>query len=152
MTYHEKLTSRIAQHPGRAALHMGILCVLVVILTVCTLKHRSQWMECKKKSDFLGFHRRTSGAAPKAASCKMRDTFAPAQNSSGVFDWTVPVCQAAWDPAAVAESQALADMGSLSVDRYGARRLQNAAAGEDSVTKGLTNSELIRLMQHGNAP
>jgi hypothetical protein len=151
MTYHEKLTARIAQRPGRAALYLGLLSVLVIILAVSTSRHRSQWLECKKKSEFLGLRWRMPRAAP-AAACEKRDTFAPARGAGGEFDWTTPVCQAAWDPAAVAESQALADMGSLSVDHYGARRLRKAAAGEDSVTAGPSNSELIRLMRYGTPP
>lgn len=155
MAYHEKLKAGIARHPKRAALVMGLLVVLVIILSVCAGKHRKQWMECKNRSSFLGLHwaKLHPKSRANADGGKCRDRFEPSYASSGKeFNWTVPVCQAAWDPAAVAESQALAEMGSLSVDRYGAKRLKAAAAGEDDVRKGPTNSELISLMKYGFAP
>ena len=54
--------------------------------------------------------------------------------SDANFDWAGAVCGEQWDPAAVAESQALATMGALSQDVRGEARLENVITGKTSLT------------------
>jgi hypothetical protein len=152
-SYHEKLTASAAKHPSRAALLMGVLVVLIIVLVGKSAVWRARYDECKRKSQFWGLQKKARARSPgnfidtKPKSKCGCEGFSSVPKPGAEFDWTTPVCNALWDPAAVAESQALAQIGSLAVDNYGKKNLQMAADG-----KGPSNSELISLMKYGTAP
>ena len=60
-------------------------------------------------------------------------------------------CKASWDPAATAEAQALATVGSFQHDSYGDRALQGAINKAYDVD-GLTDEQLAQMMHQGGAP
>jgi hypothetical protein len=61
-------------------------------------------------------------------------------------------CKDGWDPAASAEAQALATVGSLQHDSYGERRLQSAINVAYDGNVGLTDAQLQELMHQGGMP
>jgi hypothetical protein len=58
----------------------------------------------------------------------------------------------AWDPAASAEAQALATIGSFKHDSYGEERLQGAVNSAYDSAAGLSDDHLQQLMHQGGAP
>ncbi len=62
------------------------------------------------------------------------------------------VCGRGWDPAASAEAQALATVGSLAHGSYGERRLMGAVDGAFDSNLGLSDEQLSCLMHQGGAP
>lgn len=145
MTYHQKLTSWAARCPGKAALSLALLVILIIVLTVKVKEARARLEECRRvlhMRDLVARH------SERFREPRMQAQDAPKQKNGGEFDWTKPACDMTWDPSAVAESQALVEMGSIGVDNYGDRRLQKAATSRD----GPTNQQLIQLMKHGIAP
>jgi hypothetical protein len=60
-------------------------------------------------------------------------------------------CGQTWDPAATAEAQALATVGSFQHDSYGERKLQNAINAAFDSNVGLTDDQLAQVMA-GGAP
>ena len=61
-------------------------------------------------------------------------------------------CGRGWDPAASAEAQALATVGSLQHDSYGEGSLQTAIDGAYDSTVGLDDDQLSTLMHQGGTP
>ena len=61
-------------------------------------------------------------------------------------------CKGGWDPAASAEAQALATVGSLQHDSYGESRLQGAINAAYDSNVGLTDAQLQELMHQGGTP
>lgn len=141
---HAKLTAYSAAHPQRAAIAMGVLVILTIVLVIHSARWKAKLDQCRELPRMMRMaHRRRP---------RRREGFASTAAAAGTpFDWTTPVCDASWDPAAVAESQALAEMGSLAIDHYGEKNIQTAAGGTYD-QKGLSNSQLIQLMQRGSAP
>jgi hypothetical protein len=72
--------------------------------------------------------------------------------SSDVLPGPPTVCGVGWDPAASAEAQALATVGSLQHDSYGERRLQRAVDGAFDANAGLSDRDLEALMHQGGTP
>ncbi len=72
--------------------------------------------------------------------------------SSDVLPGPPTVCGVGWDPAASAEAQALATVGSLQHDSYGERRLQTAVDGAYDSNVGLSDRDLEALMHQGGTP
>jgi hypothetical protein len=72
--------------------------------------------------------------------------------SSDVLPGPPTVCGVGWDPAASAEAQALATVGSLQHDSYGERRLQRAVDGAFDSNVGLSDRDLEALMHQGGTP
>jgi hypothetical protein len=62
------------------------------------------------------------------------------------------VCGACWDPAATAEAEALATVGSLQHESYGERRLQRAISAAYDSNVGLSDEQLSNLMHQGGTP
>jgi hypothetical protein len=62
------------------------------------------------------------------------------------------VCGVGWDPAASAEAEALATIGSLQHDSYGEPRLQNAINAAYDSSVGLSDEQLSTLMHQGGTP
>jgi hypothetical protein len=60
-------------------------------------------------------------------------------------------CKAGWDPAAMAEAQALATVGSFQQDNYGERALQSAINVAYDSNTGLSDVQLQELMHQGGA-
>ena len=58
-------------------------------------------------------------------------------------------CGMTWDPAATAEAQALATVGSFQHDAYGERKLQNAINAAYDSNVGLTDDQLAQVMAGG---
>lgn len=85
--------------------------------------------------------------ATKAAAKAEQDVYGPGDSSEPNFDWSKVACRVPWDPAAVAESQALLRLGSIAVDNYGQTRLQKAITSGQSGKGSLTNSQLIHMMR-----
>jgi hypothetical protein len=63
-------------------------------------------------------------------------------------------CRGTWDPAATAEAQALATVGSLQHDSYGERSLMGAVdlAFDATTAAGLSDAQLQNLMHQGGTP
>ena len=85
--------------------------------------------------------------ATRATAKAEQDVAGPGDSIAGEFDWTKVACRVPWDPAAVAESQALLRLGSIAVDNYGQTRLQKAITSGQSGKGSLTNSQLIHMMR-----
>jgi len=62
------------------------------------------------------------------------------------------VCGRGWDPAATAEAQALATVGSLQHDSYGEKKLQGAINAAYDGNVGLSDDQLATLMHQGGTP
>jgi hypothetical protein len=157
-SYHENLKAHLAKNPGRGALVMAVLVVLIIVLSVRTAKWRGRLAECRR-TPILRTPMPAAMPAMVSAAERFRDPWMMAgannrraKKGNGEYDWTTPACDATWDPAAVAESQALAEMGSIGVNDYGEGNLQDAAGGAVSPREGPSTSQLIRLMSHGTAP
>jgi hypothetical protein len=58
-------------------------------------------------------------------------------------------CGMTWDPAATAEAQALATVGSFQHDGYGERKLQNAINAAYDSNVGITDDQLAQVMAGG---
>jgi hypothetical protein len=61
-------------------------------------------------------------------------------------------CGRGWDPAASAEAEALATVGSLQHESYGEKKLQGAINAAYDSNVGLSDDQLASLMLHGGAP
>ncbi len=61
-------------------------------------------------------------------------------------------CSPHWDPAATAEAQALATVGSLQHDNFGETKLQSAVNAAYDSNIGLDDNELSQLMHSGGSP
>jgi hypothetical protein len=72
--------------------------------------------------------------------------------SSDVLPGPPTVCGVGWDPAASAEAQALATVGSLPHEAYGERRLQRSIDGAFDSNVGLSDRDLEALMHQGGTP
>jgi hypothetical protein len=68
------------------------------------------------------------------------------------YNPNMSACSAGWDPAATAEAEALATVGSLEQDGYGEASLQKAIALAYDGTAGFTDTQLSALMHNGGAP
>jgi hypothetical protein len=107
-------------------------------------------------------HREGLATAPAAAGpCPAGMTAVTYQDVDGSMltrcvpaDYTpdMSTCKAGWDPAASAEAQALATVGSLQHDSYGERRLQGAINAAYDSNIGLTDAQLQELMHQGGTP
>ncbi|MDE2097440.1 MAG: hypothetical protein KGL39_09365 [Patescibacteria group bacterium] len=91
----------------------------------------------------------------KMAASRFRDRFGGMSNyKAGVgegeppqpVDWTQSACDIPMDPAAVAEVQALGQMGSILMDHYGAKKLNASVSNPPN----FTNQQLIQMM-HQNS-
>jgi len=67
-------------------------------------------------------------------------------------DFGLPSACGQWDPAASAEAQALATVGSLQHDSHGERKLQSAINVAYDGNVGISNAELQELMHQGGTP
>lgn len=61
-------------------------------------------------------------------------------------------CGRPWDPAAIAEAQALATVGSYQHDSYGEAALQSVINQAYDSDRGISDDQLSTLMQHGGMP
>lgn len=61
-------------------------------------------------------------------------------------------CGRPWDPAAIAEAQALATVGSYQHDSYGEAALQNVINEAYDGDRGISDDQLTTLMQNGGMP
>ena len=142
----------VAKHPGAAAVLMAVLVLLIVVLSFMIAHTRKT---CSK-SGFEGMAGR--GGAP----CGPGETPVTYRNpdgttmtycrSSDVLPGPPTVCGVGWDPAASAEAQALATVGSLPHEAYGERRLQRSIDGAFDSNVGLSDRDLEALMHQGGTP
>jgi hypothetical protein len=72
--------------------------------------------------------------------------------SNDVLPGPATVCSGTWDPAATAEAQALATVGSFQHDSYGERKLQKAINAAYDSDPTLSDDQLNTLMHQGGAP
>jgi hypothetical protein len=147
--YSGLLRSSIGKHPGATAIAMAVLLVLIVVLSVMVGGARAK---CSK-SGFEGMASSPCGPGETPVTYKNPDgTTLTYCRSSDVLPGPPTVCGVGWDPAASAEAQALATVGSLQHDSYGERRLQRAVDGAFDSNVGLSDRDLEALMHQGGTP
>ena len=159
------LKSTIGQHPGTAAVILAVLVVLVLILGFM-LTHWKAKSKCPAAGKFAsGRSRLVSGPTPTPAPsspCGPGETAVQYTDPdsgtvltycqpSGGLPGPAAVCGKGWDPAATAEAQALATVGSLQHDNYGERKLQGAINAAYDSSVGLSDAQLTNLMNGGDA-
>jgi hypothetical protein len=160
MGYIAKLTEHARQKPAQFAVAVAVLAVLTVIMIVRARGAYMDMMSCKKPMPGPIVKRgrrmrRVQRPMKRGDAFMAGDLNVEAESDAAdkvPFDWSKPVCVMPWDPAAVEESQALAQIGSLEVDDYGEKALERAADGATSVRGTPTNSQMITLMRSGGAP
>jgi hypothetical protein len=114
------LRSTIGAHPVTAALVLGALVLLVLILAYALVHYK---------------------AACGPAAQNKRGHFASAAARTPH--------NRRWDPAAEAEAQALASMGNLGRAPQGERNLQGAIDAATDATTAFTDEHLTQLMHNG---
>jgi hypothetical protein len=150
------LKATIGRHPGASAAILAVLVVVILILAY-TLAHYKA-MCPKVPSEGM-----TSGARVAAyGPCGLGETPVSYQTPDGANvtfcrSTSAPpvppqVCGVGWDPAASAEAEALATIGSLQHDSYGEPRLQNAINAAYDSSVGLSDEQLSTLMHQGGTP
>jgi hypothetical protein len=143
------IKSTIGQHPSTAGAVMGVLILLVLILAFALVHYKN-----KSKTGFEGLA--AAPPTPPKSPCPPGYTLRTDGTSQycvpGAYTPDMSTCKAAWDPAASAEAQALATVGSLQHDSYGERRLQGAINAAYDSNIGLTDAQLQELMHQGGTP
>jgi hypothetical protein len=101
-------------------------------------------------------------ASGSAAACAPGETAVTYQNPDGSvvtycratdsMPGPATVCKAGWDPAASAEAEALATVGSLQHDSYGEGKLQRAINAAYDSSAGLSDAQLEDLMHTSSLP
>jgi hypothetical protein len=148
------IRSTVGQHPGTTAVVIAILVFLILVLAYYLVHYKSK---CAAKSGF------DCGAPSSCAgACGPGETSLVQANCDGsTTSWcrntdALPgpptVCGACWDPAATAEAEALATVGSLQHESYGERRLQRAINAAYDSNVGLSDEQLSNLMHQGGTP
>jgi len=156
----------IGMHPGATAVIMGVLVLLILVLSYALVHYKGQ---CPK-SGFEGLAAGNGGSAPAgnggsapASPCGPGETAVTYQDPDGGAMMTycrstdalpgpATVCGRGWDPAATAEAQALATVGSLQHDSYGEKKLQGAINAAYDGNVGLSDDQLAALMHQGGTP
>jgi len=168
------IKSTIGQHPTTAAIILSVLVVLVLVLAFVAVHFKN-----KMKSGFEGLatgpsacpagmtavtytypaHQAQDGYSPDgtpryktvpggtSTECVSAGSRADLGDDSGL-----PSACGQWDPAASAEAQALATVGSLQHDSHGERKLQSAINVAYDGNVGISNAELQELMHQGGTP
>jgi hypothetical protein len=154
------IVQMVAHHPAVCAYLLAAVTLLVLVLAFMLVK-------CKKaggKSGFEGYASGPMGAMPApAGACPPGRHAITYQDPQGALmvrcgqnnvgpDMTA--CRGTWDPAATAEAQALATVGSLQHDSYGERSLMGAVdlAFDATTAAGLSDAQLQNLMHQGGTP
>ena len=111
------LTTKIQAHPKGAAIALGVLLVLVIVLAVMAGSYRKKW-KASTKGKFVSFLDPTIYRPCRAE--KMSDS---PPIVVGLSSCAAP---AAWDPPAIAEAEGLGVLGALPSPSWGERRLRQA--------------------------
>jgi hypothetical protein len=147
--YSAFLHRSIGRHPGTTAIILAVLVIIVLILAVMVTRAKAR---CSK-SGFEGLVSSPCGPGETPVTYRNPDgTTMTYCRSSDVLPGPPTVCGVGWDPAASAEAQALATVGSLQHDSYGERRLQRAVDGAFDANAGLSDRDLEALMHQGGTP
>ncbi len=146
------LQAMIQRNVGRVALIMGALVALVIVLSFAVAHYKGKTVDHFGASGGCG-----SGAcSPGETAVTYEDPDCGAKMTYCRVTDALPgpptVCGRGWDPAASAEAQALATVGSLAHGSYGERRLMGAVDGAFDSNLGLSDEQLSCLMHQGGAP
>ena len=102
----------------------------------------------KKKPHAAQHHHKpkhhAGGGEGMASGPTVRPSFRPAGHMTA--------CKASWDPAASAEAEALATVGSLQQDGYGDAALQNAIDAAEDGNVSFANTQLANSVRYGGMP
>jgi hypothetical protein len=148
------LKKTIGQHPTTTAAIMAVLVVVVLILAYSLVHFKSK---CAK-----GGSEGLAVGGKAAAACAPGETAVTYQNPDGSIvtycratdsmPGPATVCKAGWDPAASAEAEALATVGSLQHDSYGEGKLQRAINAAYDSSAGMSDAQLEAVMHQGGTP
>jgi len=147
------LTSMIQKHPVASAVVLSILILITIILVVILHKNKN------KKSGFEGLATDSLSKSP----CPAGTTALTYQDVDGalltrcVSNGGLPsmnnsACKQIWDPAAAAEAEALAAVGSYQHDHYGERSLQHAINAAYDRNVPLNEVQLNEFLHQGGSP
>jgi cbb3-type cytochrome oxidase subunit 3 len=155
------ITQAIGRHPDRAAAAMAILIVILIVVIGVAVYY---WRK-SRKAGFEGLAampEMVSGPGIPGGSCGPGETAVSYHNPDGsvmmycrntdALPGPPTVCGAGWDPAASAEAEALATVGSLQHEPYGERRLSRAVNAAYDASLGLSDEQLASLMHQGGTP
>jgi hypothetical protein len=94
-------------------------------------------------------HHHSTGYKPEGMA--RGPTVRPSTRPAG-YRPNMSACGAGWDPAASAEAEALATVGSLQQDGYGGAALQNAIAAAEDGNVSFANTQLANSVRYGGMP
>jgi len=143
----------IEKHPVAFAVVLGILTLITILLIIKLTKHKH------KKSGFEGL----ATDSLSKNSCPTGTTALTYQDVDGalltrcVSNGGLPsmnnsACKQIWDPAAAAEAEALATVGSYQHDHYGERSLQHAINAAYDRNVPLNEVQLNEFLHQGGSP
>ncbi len=143
----------IGKHPGATAIVMAAIVVIIVVLSVMLSRAKARCPKSMAEGYASGSATSPCGPGETPVTYRNPDgTTLTYCRSSDVLPGPPTVCGVGWDPAASAEAQALATVGSLQHDSYGERRLQRAVDGAFDSNVGLSDRDLEALMHQGGTP
>jgi hypothetical protein len=153
---HNYLRKTVGGHPAAAAAVLATLVVLTLVLVFVAAHYRAKVKKlAPTPSEGLAV------GAPSAA-CAPGESAVTYQNPDGSvvtycrstdsLPGPAKVCHRGWDPAASAEAEALATVGSLQHDSYGEGKLQRAINAAYDANTDLSDSQLEAVMHQGGAP
>jgi hypothetical protein len=145
MGLHEIINDKVGRHPVSAAIFMGVLVVLAMILTYMLIK-----CNASKKSGFEGLAVTSSNKDPCPKGYTLRTDGTSQYCVPAGYKANLSACKASWDPTAVTEAQALATVGAYQHDDYGETSLQAAINSAYDTNVGLSESQLATMMRHNN--
>lgn len=156
---HSLFQATIGQHATMAAVAMGALIVVILVLLWELSKAKTALAAATKSSFVRTPNNLTTGGnnplwwhgSGDAGHGGTLHRDATAIHAAAFAPGAAPSCGGTWDPAASAEVKALASVGSLQHDSYGEKKLQSVinSAYDGSSAAGLSDSHLSTIMHDG---
>ena len=146
---HEKagLVHMIRNNPGATAFIFGVLILITILLAF-------KLVECKRKkrSGFEGLATEQQSPCPPGYTVRTSGNSQYCVPANNMPDLKHNACKQSWDPAASAEAQALATVGSYQHDQYGERSLQHAINAAYDRNVPLNEVQLNEFLHQGGSP